>query len=132
MKELQECLTTKKKIDKLDARIYELRSAVLAPKNQIITDMPKSRGGVGNPIEKYLLRLERLQARKDILLAYQREQWEKAQRKAQMTKQESYLLYLRVISGLPWKKCVALTNKRYPSMNENKAFRIYRRINEIF
>ena len=131
MKELQQCLITKRKIDKKNEKIYALRAVVLAPRNQVITDMPRAKGNTENPLDTYLLRLEKLQQQKDNLLKYQADQWKKVQRKAQMTEQETYLIYLRVIKGFEWKMCVNLTNKKYSGMNENKAYRIYRKINEI-
>lgn len=132
MKELQECLNAKRKIDTIDEKIYELRARVFSPKNQIISDMPRSKGGVDNAIEKYIIKLERLQQQKDDMLKYQAQQWQIVQEKTPNIKeQEKQLLYIRFVKGFAWNKCVVELNRQYGNWNVNKAFRIYRKINKI-
>ena len=132
MKELQECLELKREIERLNERIVEIRAVVFSPKNQVITGMP--RGGNGeNVIEKYLIKLERLEERKKALYKDLSDTWQAAEGKMpNLAEQERYLLYIRFARGLPWKKCAVEMDKRYGNWNINKVFRTYRKTNNIF
>lgn len=131
MRELQECLNTKRHIDKIDEKITELKVAVYSPKNQIITGMPRS-GNNENAIEKYLIKLERLKKKKAELLKQQSELWESIKEKTgDISEQEQYLLYIRCVEGYPWQKCCKIMQSKYGKWNVNKCFRIYGKINKI-
>lgn len=128
MRELEECLILKKEIDEIDEKIYEIRVRILSAKNQIITGMPRG-GSAENAIEKYLLEVEYQMQKKDNLLERQAKLWHKALKKLpKIQPQEKYLLQLRFIRGLSWKKCEAEMNIAYGNWNSNKIFRIYRKL----
>ena len=131
MKELTECLNIKRKIDEIDEKLYELRAAILSPKNQVITGMPRSGGGVdNNAIEKYIIKAERLEAKREKLKAYQIELWQGIMHKcnkAHIPKKDRSLLYFRFIKGMSWKACTNEMQKRYKKWNINTTFRRYRK-----
>ena len=131
MRELTECLNTKRKIDKVDDEITELKAKIHSPKNQVITGMP--RGGTNeNAIERYLIKLEKKEQYKTALLKYQSEQWKNAMQKIpNIEEQVKHLLYIRFMQGLPWKKCANKMNEQYGNWNIGKVFRIYGKINQI-
>ena len=133
MKELDECLRIYKEIRKIDDKIETLRAAILSPKNQVITGMPRG-GNSDNAIEKYLLKLERHNKRKAKLIKNQAEQWQQAKCKFKndISAQETKMLYMRFVLGYQWKKCAVKLQKEYGNWNINKCFRIYGKINEKF
>lgn len=128
MKELDRCLSIRKKIKDIDDKIDTLRAAILSPKNQVITGMPRS-GNTENAIERYMLKVEKLEARKQKLLSSQTKLWRRALWKmesAQLTIPEKEMLYFRFVEGLSWKKVTYKLNSKYYGWNESKVFRIYR------
>ena len=132
MRELQECLDIKRVIDEINDEINEKRVAVSSPKNQIITGMPRS-GSVENKFDAYLIKIERLEKRKTVLLEKQHNQWQMAMNKLpNITNTERELLKYRFIKGLQWKKCVDKLNEQHGvNWTIGKAFRFYGRINTI-
>ena len=133
MKELESCLRLRRKINDIDEKIKTLRAAILSPKNQVITGMPRG-GNNDNAIERYLVKCEKLQRRKDILLSHQKSIWldiEDKAKAANIPEQDIYLLYLRFVKGKKWNKCAVKMNKKYGNWNINKVFRIYRRTLDI-
>ena len=129
MKELTECLNTKRKIDEINDKLYELRAAILSPKAQIITGMPRSGSGGDNAIEKYEVKAEALQEKLKRLYDYQEEQWEKVitiATVAGVSAIDMELLYFRFIKGLSWKVCTFEMKKKYKWWNINTTFRKYR------
>lgn len=131
MRELKELLSIARQIDEIDEKIDSLKAVAYSPKNQIITGMP--RGGVSeNPIEKYVVKIEKLERRKAGLIAYQREQWEAVNDKlATFAKEEEiYLMYARFVRGLTWKKAVDEINRLHGcDWGINKAFRVFGKVN---
>ncbi len=130
MKELTECLNTKRKIDEIDEKLYALRVAILSPKAQIITGMPRSQGGDNNAVECYMIKAEKLNAEKETLKAYQMELWSGVMLKCNdvnVPKKDRKLLYLRFIKGLSWKASTAEMQKEYKKWNINTTFRRYRK-----
>jgi hypothetical protein len=131
VKELTECLDTKRKINKKREKIQELRMRILSPKNQIITGMPFGGGSTENAVDKYLVTLERLEKQEKALKNYQKKQWKKACEKiGDISEQNKELLYLRFMKGYQWKKCVIILNDKYGRWSVNKAFYIYGKINK--
>lgn len=115
-------------------RLYELKTVIVSPKNQVITGMPHGSGNAENAIEKYIIKAERLEQKRQHMNDYQEQQWKKAQKKMKYaTEEEKRLLYLRCVCGLPWKKCVMMMNEveGYRNWNINKAFRVYGKFSKI-
>ena len=127
MKELNDCLILTRKIEEVHTKLYELRVAALSPKSQVITGMPHGSGG-DNAIERYLVKCEKLEKRKEKLEQARSELWntvlEKA-KKANVSEQNMFLLELRFIEGSSWKHCAVVMNKKYGKWNINKVFRVY-------
>lgn len=126
MKELDECLKAKREIDDINEKIDTLRAAILSPKNQVITGMPRG-GNNDNAIERYLLKVEKLEKRRTTLINYQLERWELIEDK-NLPEQEQRLLFLRFMLGYSWKKCCARLHEEYGGWNIDKIFRVYRSI----
>ena len=128
---LKECLKTKRQLDKIDEQITELRSAIYSPKSQIITGMPRS-GSNENAIERYIIRLEKLQKRKKELLIKQKKQWKLAMKKiGEISLEEKHLLSLRCVEGKPWKECASTMNDIYGKWGISRCFRVYGKFNKI-
>lgn len=130
MKELTECLNTRRKINEINDKLYELRASVLSPKSQVITGMPRSGGGGdNNAIERYMIRAEKLTEKVERLEAYQAEQWEivlSRAKEARISVRNIELLYYRYVKGLSWKVCTAKMKKKYKWWNINTSFRKHR------
>ena len=130
-KYLDECFDLVKKIKKVDGQIEEIKSANMSPKNQVITDMPKGGNNQLNKLEKYIIKLERLEAKKNYLCVSLNHNWTLAKMKLSRLEtipNGAYLmLKLRYYHGYPWKKCAIKMKEAYPNdnWNENKCFRVH-------
>lgn len=131
MKELDECLNIKRKIDEIENKINTLRMAVLSPRNQVITGMPKSVNNTESAMDRFLVKIEKLEQQKESLLNQQKEHWNvviSRAREARISGQEVKLLYIRFVKGYAWKKCSLALQQEYGNWNINKVFRTYRKI----
>ena len=132
MREFDYCLQIKREIYDIDEEIYELRLKISAPKNQVITGMPRG-GNNENAMDRYVMELERLEKKKANLIKQQQKYFNSAlQRIPDATEQEICLLRNRFIQNLPWKKCVSAMNEKkvYGKWNINRVFYTYRKINK--
>lgn len=131
MVELDACLELAKKIRQKDETILDLKSNVLAPKNQILSDMPRGSGTTTSPQEDYLIRLEKLTDEKRTLQEQRVSIWFDAVAKlkeADVTGASAYeMLKYRFYCGYPWKVCAKKMKNQYPTekWNLNKCFRVY-------
>ena len=131
MEELDACLELAKKIKRKDETILDLKSNVLAPKNQILSDMPRGSGTLSSPQEDYLIRLERLTDEKHTLQENLAITWFDAIAKlkeANVTGESAYeMLKYMFYCGYPWKVCAKKLKNKYPTekWNLNKCFRVY-------
>lgn len=136
MRELKACLDIRREITEIEEKIFELREAVAAPKNQVITGMPRG-GASDNVLDKYLIKVERLENRKNDLCVELHNKWNIVKMKlanANECKGSTLkILKLRFYHGCSWNKCVGIITKIYPdeNWNINKAFRVYGKINKI-
>ncbi len=134
MRELDECLELRRYIqDKIDARIFEIKARIEAPKNQVITGMPMGHGENINAFDRYLIKLERYEQKKNRKEQELLEKWQIANdllSENGIEKENIILLRLRFYKGYQWKRCVKEMAKDYPNSkwNINKCFREYRRI----
>lgn len=131
MIELDECLRAKRKIAEIEEKIEALKAVILAPKNQVITGMPRGGNSLDNSIDRYMVRLEVLESQKKRMVDYHLKNWvafvEKAEQ-AGISDQEKHLMFLRFGYGYPWSKCLDVMQSLYGDWNINKVFRVYRRI----
>lgn len=132
MKTLDDCLEETRKLKEINEQIAELKARTMSPKNQIITGMPRSGGG-GNQNESYIVKLERLEARRDKIRARRAALWASiatACNDKKIKPEYISLLRHRFFKGLQWNKCCKLMCEEYPdsSWNMNKVFRVYRQI----
>ena len=128
MREFEKCLEMKRDIDDIDEEIIDLKARVSAPKNQVITGMPGC-ASTDNAIERYLTKLEKLEAKKKYIREQQKKKWENAVLKlGDIGEERKMLLYYRFLCGLSWKKCAAKMDHDYGGWNINRVFRAYRKI----
>lgn len=130
MRELDECLRLSRQIKEKEEQIIELRSRIMSPKNQTISDMPKGGGGY-NEIESFVIKLELLENNADYLKVQRALIWNNIRLILHIRHIKSdieRLLYLRFYNGNSWNKCVETMSKEYPNCkwNANKCFRAYR------
>lgn len=132
MRELEQCLELRRKINSINERIEELRSTVETPKCQILSDMPKG-GGERNTLEEYIVKLERLEQRKAVIKQRLVSDWRSIStflKQNGVNNDVILMLKYRFFYGCRWKKCAV-----YMQWNENKCFREYRaflsKINKI-
>ena len=119
------------RIEKVKEKIIVLEMQACTPKSGEITGMPKDGRNASNPIETYLEKKEELEEKLNLLNARFKHQWKQAlhlMKCADIKRQTRYMMYLRFCKGLPWKKCNAIMQEKYPNgkWNENKCFREYR------
>ena len=130
MRELDECLRLSRQIKEKEEQIIELRSRIMSPKNQTISDMPKGGGGY-NEIESFIIKLELLENNAEYLKVQRSLLWNNIRLILHIRHIKSdieRLLYLRFYNGNSWNKCVETMSKEYPNCkwNANKCFRAYR------
>ena len=133
MQELKECLTIRRKIEKIDDKILTLKEKSLSPKNQIITGMPRGGGFNGGNLDDYLIKVEQMKAEKNTLQKSLDKLWEQRQQElsqADIDTTNILMLKRRFYFGYSWRKCAARMAMDYPSKkwNENKCFRVYRNV----
>ncbi len=129
MKELDECLELKREINRINDKIKEIEAITKAPKNQIITGMPRS-NNVDNVMDRYLIKIEGLEEKRKALQNLLDDKWDSIfpiLAKCNLNAETIELLRLRFYKGLPWKICVSRLQKKHPKdrWNNNKAFRLY-------
>ena len=133
MVELIRCFDLAQLIQEVDRDIMEVKFSELSPKNQVITDMPKG-GSVINPIESYIIRMERLEKRKECLCNDLNIMWGAALAKLKsvgiIEETTIVMLMLRFKNGCSWDKCANTMDSIYPNANwnSNKCFRVYRSV----
>ena len=129
MQELDECFEIAEELNDHRNKITELKLKTMSPKNQIITDMPKGKGGA-NSIENYIQRLERLEKIERNIIRKQKSKWAAAKAKLAekgITDNETLdMLQERYSNGYMWKFVAVIMKEKYPSnnWNENKCYRV--------
>jgi len=130
MRELDECLELRRKINKETERIEQLRAVAYSPKNQIISDMPRSNRQI-NTMDEYIIKLENLETKKAFLECELCGKWCAVLVKLSfygINPKVIHLLTMRFNFGYSWKKCARIMSNKYSddNWNENKVFREYR------
>lgn len=134
MKEFDECLEIRRKIDEIDENIETITAAALAPKSQAISDMPRGSGTASETaIDKYIIKKEELQCKRDELLDVLNNKWFgdaiKIMADSRIHTEDIDLMQYRFYHGYPWKKCAAEMKKHYGERwNINRVFRTYRKV----
>ena len=134
MEELKRCLELRRKIDEIDDRILDIKSKVRHPKTQTLSCMPRNASQSDSAIERYIITLDKLQARRGALEEELYLRWvqiEKTLDRCSIARNDKRLLSLRFYSGLSWKKCTAKMQKLDATWNENKTFRRYREVVKV-
>lgn len=135
MYELEKCLDLQKRIQEINEKIEELNVKIRFPKAQIMSDMPRSTSPT-NPVESYIITKEKLCTKKLSLEALLEISWGGVKDKLSIanldgegvTVEEISLLTNRFYLGYSWKKCTQIMAKNDSKWNDNKTFRVYRKI----
>ena len=129
MRELERCLELYKQGKVLDERIEEINTVLYTPKGQDLSGMPKGNGGNDSIVDKLVDKKEILQ---DKRYEIERQKFHCQKQvivmmnKCNLTQKEKLLIQYRFFYGLPWKRV-----GKELDWNENKVFRVYRKINAI-
>lgn len=134
-KTLNKCFDKAEEIKEKEEDIIELKLKIKAAKCQIITDMPRGRA-VGNSLENYLIKLEKLQSEKKALERQRNNIWQdvkSADCRLLENAEIMNMLYLRFYLNTPWNEVARRLKKLYPNTNwnANKCFRVLNKINKI-
>lgn len=129
MKQLDEIIELRRDINSIIERLSELKQ-MTQPRVQTITDMPRGGGDRKNVIEEYIIKLERLSKKLDDKKHELEKKWaaiKDLSQKAQLTEAQQEMIKARFYNALPWKKCVEVMKKLYPTTvwSEQKLFRMY-------
>lgn len=130
MEELDECLKIRRKIKDIEEDITELKMRVQSPKGQVITGMPRSGNGGASQADGYLIKLEKLEAKKKRKVDELNACWNNATEtlsKLQLNAETIQMLRYRFYWGYKWEKCAVLMKENFPESvwNVNKCFRKY-------
>lgn len=132
MKELDRCLEIRRKISAIEEKLEDISYSIRYPKPQTMSDMPRSASSSDSPIERYIMRQEKYESDKRLLETELNSIWNMVEKQliiCEVEKSEIQLMYLRFNRGYSWKKCAATLSKAYnENWNNNKVFRIYRKI----
>lgn len=132
MKELDRCLELRRKISKIEEKLEDIGYCIRYPKSQTMSDMPKTTSQAISPIERYIMQQDEFNRKKLLLETELSMHWnsiEKRMISCNIDKSARHLMYLRFNSGYSWKKCTAIMkNNEGEKWNENKTFRIYRKV----
>jgi len=124
---------TVSKIKKIQDKIVFLEMQADTPRSSVFSDMPKSGGGAGNPLEQYMIKKEKQIEKLKPLKKRLNRQWARAVYQMDSTKidkQTQKMMYLRYYCDLPWKQCAKELDKEFPNCkwNANKCFRRLREV----
>lgn len=113
---LDDCFDLRESINDLDKKIQDLQELSYAPKNQVLSGMPK--GGGCNAIEEYIIKLEKYNNRKEILVNRLNELWDKAvdvMKLHDITDENIILMEYHYYWGYSWSECSKKMKKRFPT-----------------
>lgn len=133
MHDLDRLLNINRKIELLCEKIEACEAKNTAPKNQLLSDMPKGKSRTSNEVEDYLIHKEQLCAELDELIESRTINWYaflNQAAEAHLDARERELLKARFVDGRKWSNCAILMKAVHPleGWNENKVFRTYRSI----
>lgn len=128
-----EITNTRKRIKQTQEKLDYIRLQVSTPRSPTLSDMPKGGGGVDTPLDRYIIKQEKLTEKIKRLQTLLKKQWREAVQTMNTVgigKQSQKMMYLRFVCGLQWEKCAAELDKEFPNnkWNVGKCFREYRKI----
>lgn len=129
MKELDVCLELYIKGKSIDENIEEINALLYSPKVQDLSGMPKGSGGTDSIVDKLVEKKEKLTRQRYEIEKQKfhcRQEIETMMKECNLTKNEILLIKYRFFYGLSWKRV-----GKELDWNENKVFRVYRKINAI-
>lgn len=135
MHELDECLSLAKLIQEKTKNIEEYRYRAMSPKNQVITDMPKSKGSVIGGTDLFLIQVERLEQQKNKLCRQRESYWCMAcdifARSGIKDIQTIELMKYRYYNGLLWQNIIKIMQKKHGNWSESRCYAVHRRVLDI-
>ena len=133
-KPLQDIYKLRRSIWNTQDTIDTLIARHTAPKNQILSDMPKGGSSGKKEFEEYLIRkealLDKLQRQREEIYIMWLAFLNGAEGAVDLSRMDISLLRLRYFNGYRWKKCVRKLQLLYPAVkwNENRAFRTHKQL----
>lgn len=132
MKELDLCLKLRREINEIHEHISELRSKMESARNQVISDMPKSKS-VNSGIESYIIKCERLEEKRDKKYKELDETWDRIRQSfilCGVKEIEERAMFYRFVLGFKWNTVAAKMSEDHQDQNwnANKCFRTYRSV----
>lgn len=129
MRELEKCLELYRQGKVLDERIEEINTVLYTPRGQDLSGMPKGNGGNDSIVDKLLDKKNKLINKRyeiEKQIAHSRQKISTMMNECNLTDNEKLLIQYRFFYGLSWKRV-----GEELEWNENKVFRVYRKINVI-
>lgn len=129
--ELKNLAKMREKITNIEEKLRYLNYKNTAPKNQILSAMPKSSNFGGNSFDEYLAKKEYYQNKVKRYYSIIKRLWKKIYQKlknADFTDVEIYLIKYRFYYNYSWETCIRKMRKKYPEIkwSENRIFAKYR------
>lgn len=126
---LDKCNDLNDRIKKVDENILIIRNVICSPRNQVINGMP--RGGGGQSIEDYIIKIEKLEKRKKRLNEEKLRYWNQVVSimfKNQISKDDMMIFKYRYFLGFKWEQVAENMQKYFTNgnWNENKCYRVHR------
>lgn len=129
VKELDVYLELYIKGKSIDENIEEINALLYSPKVQDLSGMPKGSGGTDSIVDKLVEKKEKLQNKRYEIERQKftcQQQIDEMMNKCNLTRNEKLLIKYRFFYGLSWKRVGEELD-----WNENKVFRVYRKINTV-
>lgn len=129
MKKLDTCLELYIKGKSIDEKIDKINALLYSPKVQDLSGMPKGNGGTESIVDKLVEKKEKLTNERYEIEKQKfhcRQEIVTMMKECNLTENETLLIKYRFFYGLSWKRV-----GKELGWNENKVFRVYRKINTV-
>lgn len=129
MKKLDTCLELYIKGKSIDEKIEEINALLYSPKVQDLSGMPKGSGGTESVVDKLVDKKEKLTDKRYEIEKQKfhcQQEIETMMKECNLTENEILLIKYRFFYGFSWKRV-----GKELKWNENKVFRVYRKINTV-
>lgn len=129
VKKLDTCLELYIKGKSIDEKIDKINALLYSPKVQDLSGMPKGNGGTESIVDKLVEKKEKLTNERYEIEKQKfhcRQEIVTMMKECNLTENETLLIKYRFFYGLSWKRV-----GKELGWNENKVFRVYRKINTV-
>ena len=116
MRQFDDCWNLRCSINEIDGKIRELQELNYAPRNQVLSGMP--RGGGGNSIEQYVIRIDKYNQKKKHLQKKLDNLWDETVKLLEengIEDENIILMRYHFYVGLSWSECSKKMKNEYPA-----------------